>query len=202
MLISFEGIDGSGKSTQIQLLKNKLIEQGIEVQVLREPGGTDISELIRGILLNPEIEIDPITELLLFSSARSQLIAEKVKPLLEKHAVVILYRFYDSTTAYQGYGRGSLPLSQVQQINQIASHGIAPDITFYLRLSVEKSSERRIHMQKDRMEQSGVEFFNKVVHGFDELAKSENRFKTIDASSSIEEIHAEIMSYITLKLVR
>lgn len=196
MLISFEGIDGSGKSTQIQLLKNKLIEIGIDVQVLREPGGTDISELIRGMLLNPEIEIDPVTELLLFSSARSQLMAEKVKPLLAKHAFVILDRFYDSTTAYQGYGRGSLPLPQVQQINNIASHGVAPDLTFYLRLSLEESAKRRMHMQEDRMEQSGVEFFNKVIEGFDVLAKSESRFKTIDASASVEEIHQQIMAYL------
>lgn len=193
MLISFEGIDGSGKSTQIKLLKNYLEQQGKRVEVLREPGGTDISELIRGMLLNPEIEIDPVTELLLFSSARSQLISEKVKPLLKNQTIVILDRFYDSTTAYQGYGRASLPLNQVNQINEIASHGIAPDITFYLRLSLKESAHRRMHMQEDRMEQAGVEFFTKVIEGFDALAKSESRFKTIDASDSVDEIHKKIL---------
>jgi dTMP kinase len=134
------------------------------------------------MLLNPEIEIDPVTELLLFSSARSQLIAEKVKPLLADGVVVILDRFYDSTTAYQGYGRKSIPIDQVHQINKIASHEIAPDVTFYLRLSLEESANRTAHMQKDRMEQSGIEFFQNVIKGFDELSKSEDRFVTIDSN--------------------
>lgn len=198
MLITFEGIDGSGKSTQISLLKDKIIESGKKVEVLREPGGTDISELIRGMLLNPEIEINPVTELLLFSSARSQLISEKVQPLLVNGVVVILDRFYDSTTAYQGYGRKSLPIDQVHQINRVASHGVAPDITFYLRLSLEESAKRTAHMQKDRMEQSGIEFYENVVKGFDELSKSEERFITIDASKSVEEVHELIISNLPL----
>ncbi|HAH50789.1 MAG TPA: dTMP kinase [Balneola sp.] len=194
MLITFEGIDGSGKSTQISLLKKYITNSGKDVEVLREPGGTDISELIRGMLLNPEIEIDPVTELLLFSSARSQLIAEKVKPLLAKDVVIILDRFYDSTTAYQGYGRGSLPIDQVHQINRVASHGIAPDITFYLRLSLEESANRTAHMEKDRMEQSGIEFYQNVIKGFDELAEKEVRFMTIDASKTVEEVHKLVLS--------
>ncbi|MEQ9280702.1 MAG: dTMP kinase [Balneola sp.] len=198
MLITFEGIDGSGKSTQISLLKDHLSESGKEVKVLREPGGTDISELIRGMLLNPEIDIDPVTELLLFSSARSQLIAEKVKPLLADGVVVILDRFYDSTTAYQGYGRKSIPIDQVHQINKIASHEIAPDVTFYLRLSLEESAKRTAHMQKDRMEQSGIEFFENVIKGFDELSKSEERFVTIDASKNVDEVHDLILSNLSL----
>ncbi|MEQ8577465.1 MAG: dTMP kinase [Balneola sp.] len=198
MLITFEGIDGSGKSTQISLLKDHLSESGKEVKVLREPGGTDISELIRGMLLNPEIDIDPVTELLLFSSARSQLIAEKVKPFLADGVVVILDRFYDSTTAYQGYGRKSIPIDQVHQINKIASHEIAPDVTFYLRLSLEESAKRTAHMQKDRMEQSGIEFFENVIKGFDELSKSEERFVTIDASKNVDEVHDLILSNLSL----
>lgn len=193
MLITFEGIDGSGKSTQISLLKEKIIESGKEVHVLREPGGTDISEIIRGILLNPEIEIDPVTEVLLFSSARSQLIAEKVKPFLEKGAVIILDRFYDSTTAYQGYGRKSMDLEAIHQINKIASHGLLPDVTFYLRLSLEESAKRTAHMQKDRMEQSGVEFYENVIKGFDQLAETNDRFVAIDASDSVEKVHAQIL---------
>ncbi len=194
MIITFEGNDGSGKSTQICLLKDHLSESGKEVKVRREPGGTDISELIRGMLLNPEIDINPVTELLLFSSARSQLIAEKVKPLLAKGVVVILDRFYDSTTAYQGYGRKSIPIDQVHQINKIASHEIAPDVTFYLRLSLEESAKRTAHMQKDRMEQSGIEFFENVIKGFDELSESEERFVTIDASKNVDEVHDLIVS--------
>ena len=192
MLITFEGIDGSGKSTQIALLKEQLSNNGITVQVFREPGGTDLSEQIRELLLNPENEIDSVTELLLFSSARSKLMAEQVLPAINRSEVVILDRFYDSTTAYQGYGRGSLPLDQIQQINNVASHGRAPYFTFYLRLSFEESNKRRAHLSKDRMEQAGEVFFKKVIQGFDKLAEKESRFVVIDASQSVEEIHDHI----------
>ncbi|MBN2732111.1 MAG: dTMP kinase, partial [Balneolaceae bacterium] len=138
MFITFEGIDGSGKSTQIALLRNKLLEEGHKVTVFREPGGTEVSEKIRALLLNPDFDIHPVTELLLFSSARAQLISEKVRPLLNKNEVVILDRFYDSTTAYQGYGRSSLPLQDIHRLNKIASHNIVPDITFYLKISLEE----------------------------------------------------------------
>jgi len=192
MLITFEGIDGSGKSTQIALLNEQLSNNGITVQVFREPGGTDLSEQIRELLLNPENEIDSVTELLLFSSARSKLMAEQVLPAINRSEVVILDRFYDSTTAYQGYGRGSLPLDQIQQINNVASHGRAPYFTFYLRLSFEESNKRRAHLSKDRMEQAGEVFFKKVIQGFDKLAEKESRFVVIDASQSVEEIHDHI----------
>jgi dTMP kinase len=200
MLITFEGIDGSGKSTQISLLKDKLISLGKIVQVFREPGGTGVSEQIRTILLNNNSNIDPVTELLLFSSARSQLMSEKVLPALERGEVVILDRFYDSTTAYQGYGRGSLPLDQIKQINEVASHHKAPDFTFYLRLSLEESNERRANMSKDRMESSGDEFFLKVIKGFDSLAEKEERFVIIEASKSVEEIHESIIKILSQRL--
>ncbi len=193
MLITFEGIDGSGKSTQISLLKEKLLEMGYRVEVLREPGGTDVSEMIRGMLLNPELEIDPITELLLFSSARSQLVAEKVKPLLKENVMVILDRFYDSTTAYQGFGRNSLPLNEIQQINEIATHHIKPDLTFYLRLSLQEAIERTQRFEKDRMERSGNAFFERVSEGFDHLASTEARFKTIEGGREASKVHEEIM---------
>lgn len=192
MLITFEGIDGSGKSTQIALLQKRLVEAGKIVNVFREPGGTTVSELIRDILLNPEVELNTVTELLLFSSARSQLVTEKVIPALKRGEIVILDRFYDSTTAYQGYGRNSLPIEQINQINTIASHTLKPDITFYLRLSIEESNERRADLSKDRMEQAGDEFFNNVIKGFDSLAKSKSHFVTIEASQAIETIHQRI----------
>ena len=200
MLITFEGIDGSGKSTQISLLKNKLVEQGHEVKVYREPGGTDVSEIIRGILLNPEIKIDPVTELLLFSSARSQLVAEKVLPALAKDQIVILDRFYDSTTAYQGYGRQSLPINKIQQINDVATHNLIPDLTFYLRLSLKEAAERTKNFEKDRMEQSGDTFFTRVYDGFEKLSKGDNRFKVIDAERDIKEIHNEILSIVEVSM--
>lgn len=200
MLITFEGIDGSGKSTQISLLRDHLKKIGHEVQVFREPGGTDVSEMIRGMLLNPELEIDPVTELLLFSSARSQLVAEKVLPLLDNNVIVILDRFYDSTTAYQGFGRKSMPLEQIKQINAVATHNLIPDITFYLRLSLEEAHERTKTFDKDRMERAGDTFFSQVFEGFEHLAKTEPRFKTIDAERDIDSIHKEIVQILTPSL--
>lgn len=193
MLISFEGIDGCGKSTQIQLLKQKLEDSGHSVKVFREPGGTPVSEQIRELLLNPDSEINPVAEMLLFSAARSQLISEQVIPALEEGTVVILDRFYDSTTAYQGYGRQTIPLEYIREINNIASHQKEPDLTFYLKLTLEESLARTSHQQKDRMEQAGEIFFQKVIEGFDELAKTESRFVTIDASEGVEQVHTTIL---------
>lgn len=200
IVISFEGIDGSGKTTQINLLKNRLESDGFDVRLFREPGGTELSEVIRGLLLNPELEIHPVTEILLFSSARSQLIAEKVLPLKETETVIILDRFYDSTVAYQGYGRASVALDQVHQINRIASHGIVPDITFYLRVDLETAEQRRSAFAKDRMENSGDDFFRKVIYGFDELAAMEPRIKTIDANQAAELIHEIVCEIVMTRI--
>lgn len=202
MFISFEGIDGSGKSTQIKLLCEKLLEEGYEVEVFREPGGTDISEQIRHILLNSKSEIDPVTEMLLFSAARSQLIAGKVLPLLEKGTVVILDRFYDSTTAYQGYGRKAVSLEQIRELNEMASHRRKPDLTFYLRISLEEAKKRTESLEKDRMEISGDEFFSRVIEGYDKLAETEERFVTIDASADLQATHALVWKQVQLRLKR
>ena len=200
MFISFEGIDGSGKSTQIALLQDYLSAQGHQVHIFREPGGTEISERIRSILLDAKYDVNAVTELLLFSSARSQLISERVIPLLEKGEVVILDRFYDSTVAYQGFGRESVPLDQIHQINEIASHGYVPDLTFYLKLSIEESIRRREHMEEDRMEKAGKEFFERVIQGFEFLAEKEKRFKIIDAKQGKEAIHEHIVAEVRTKL--
>lgn len=189
MFITFEGIDGSGKSTQIALLRDKLLEEGHKVTVFREPGGTEVSEKIRALLLNPDFDIHPVTELLLFSSARAQLISEKVRPLLNKNEVVILDRFYDSTTAYQGYGRSSLPLQDIHRLNKIASHNIVPDITFYLKISLEEAQNRTALKSKDRMERSGKQFYEDVIEGFDTLADKEKRFIAVDAERPSEHVH-------------
>lgn len=192
MLITFEGIDGCGKTTQIARLKQWLEQQDKKVMVCREPGGTQLSETIRAVLLNPEIEMDDVTEALLFSSARSQLIAEVVKPALEAGTIVILDRFYDSTTAYQGYARGALSLEKIKNLNEIASHGLVPDITFYIKISLETSAQRTAKTAKDRMEQSGDSFYQKVLQGFEELAKSEQRFVVIDGEGNENEVQQEI----------
>ncbi len=193
MLISFEGIDGCGKSTQIQLLKDYLDKKGKQVEVFREPGGSAISEQIRSILLNSDADIHPVSELLLFSAARAQLISEKVEPALKKGNIVILDRFYDSTTAYQGFGRESVPTEKIQSINAIASLGNTPDLTFYLKISWEESKKRTAHLLEDRMEKAGKEFFERVIEGYDFLSKNEERYVEIDASQSINAIHETIL---------
>lgn len=197
MFITFEGIDGSGKSTQIELLRKKLKAEGYEVEVFREPGGTYLSEKVRDVLLNSDLHIDPVAELLLFSSARAQLMSERVLPLLDEGYVVILDRFYDSTIAYQGYGRASAPIDHIRQVNKLASHQRKPDLTFYLKISLEEAQKRTARARKDRMEQAGDDFFREVIRGFDELAETEDRFVTLNAMLHPEQLHEKIWDKIT-----
>lgn len=196
MFITFEGIDGSGKSTQIELLRKKLIDKGHKAEVFREPGGTEISERIRSILLNPDLDIDPVTELLLFSAARSQLIIEKIIPLQQSGTIVILDRFYDSTTAYQGYGRDSLSLEDIKKLNKLASHQNEPDLTFYLKIGLEEAQKRTAQKPKDRMERSGDSFYRQVIKGFDKLAQSEDRIVTLDATAPQQQIHQKVWNHV------
>lgn len=200
MLISFEGIDGCGKSTQIDLLKKHFQKKDLKFSVFREPGGTEISERIRSLLLHETDEMHPVTELLLFSAARSQLIHEKVLPLLNINQIVILDRFYDSTTAYQGYGRKSADLESIHVLNQLATHQTIPDLTFYLRIDPEEAEKRTTGIRKDRMENAGFEFFSEVSYGYDELAKNEDRIHTLDAMRSESKIHTEIVTIIDKNL--
>lgn len=200
MLISFEGIDGCGKSTQINLLREHFDKQGFDYSVFREPGGTEISERIRSLLLHETEEMDPVTELLLFSAARSQLIKEKVLPLLEENRIVILDRFYDSTTAYQGYGRQSVDLESIHILNELATHHTKPDITFYLKIDPKEAKKRTDGNLKDRMENSGEEFFSKVSKGYNELAEKEERIHSIDATLAPEIIHSQIVTIIEKSL--
>lgn len=196
MLISFEGIDGCGKSTQIELLKEYLNNQNLSFSIFREPGGTVISEKIRTLLLHDSNEMNAVTELLLFSAARSQLITEKVIPLLKKGEIVILDRYFDSTTAYQGYGRQSAALNSIKNLNRLASHQAVPDLTFYLKIDPTEAAKRTEKLDKDRMERAGLEFFSRVSSGYDTLAESELRFFTIDAKLKREVIHKKIVNEI------
>lgn len=200
MLISFEGIDGCGKTTQIMLLRERLEKELFPAEVLREPGGTTISEMIRGLLLNPDVEMNSVTELLLFSAARSELISSKVKPLLKRNVIVILDRYYDSTVAYQGFGRGCLPIAQIHSINAIASHGLIPNLTFYLDIDLKEAVNRRKNQANDRMEASGAAFYQRVIDGFRFLASKEKRFKLIDATQTPEEIHKIIWNILKKEL--
>lgn len=199
MFITFEGIDGSGKSTQILLLRKYLVVNGHKVVTLREPGGTELSEHIRTVLLNKKLEVSDISELLLFQAARADLVERIVKPMLDEDRIVLSDRFFDSTTAYQGYGRG-LDLEIVEKSNQIGSQGVLPDITFYLKLERNEASQRRGDDEKDRMELSGDEFYSRVIDGYDKLANKESRFITLDASKEIKEIHDKVVEEIEKKL--
>lgn len=189
MFISFEGIDGVGKSTQIDLLEMYLASKGLRVMKIREPGGTEFSEKIRKILLSSKNEINPISELMLFEAARADLVEKVIKPELNKGSYVICDRFFDSTTAYQGFGRG-LDKESIDICNKLASNYIKPDITFYLDLQIEKANQRSSKRKSDRIEKSGDEFFNNVRNGFLEIASNDpDRVKVIDASNNIEQTH-------------
>lgn len=197
-LLSFEGSEGCGKSTQIRLLKERLEKSGREVVVLREPGGTEIGESIRHLLQHAKEghAMTTETELLLFAASRAQIVREKIRPLLEAGAFVILDRFLDSTTVYQGHARG-LPLDAVNAINRFAIGGTLPRLTLLLDLDTH-AAWQRIHAtgrELDRMESQPPEFFEKVRQGYLQLAAAEpERIKVIDASDSPEEVHEVIWS--------
>ncbi len=192
MFISFEGIDCSGKTTQAKLLVEKLQNTDHSVLFLREPGGTEISEQIRQILLNKNnLKMTQVTELLLFSASRSQLVTEVIKPALLKNTVVISDRFVDSTTAYQGFGRG-LHHGGVKGINSVATTGVMPKRTFFIDITVQEMVERRrsTNQEIDRMEMSNEDFYNRVRDGYLQMAKEEpSRIMVIDGKQPIDTIH-------------
>lgn len=201
MFISFEGIDFSGKSTQIELFKDYLVEHNKKVEILREPGGTEISEKVRQVLLdNKNNEMFAEAELLMFSASRAQLVREKIRPYLEKGIYVISDRYHDSSTAYQGYGRG-IPIETVNQIHQLAIGDTIPDLTFFIDIPVGIANERRKKKSKgklDRIELADTEFYNRVRSGYLEIAKQEERFKVIDGTQTIETIQNQIISELEL----
>ena len=194
MLITFEGLDFSGKSTQVRLLSERLSQENFNVLVLREPGGTEIGEKIRSILLDKESSgMTDASELFLFSASRAQLVEEVVKPGLEGNMIVICDRFYDSTTAYQGWGRG-LMKEAIAAIHKLATSGLVPDVTFFLDLPLSEVEKRmqRSKSGKDRMESNGQGFYEKVREGYLHLARHEKRFVIIDAVQSVETIQDTI----------
>lgn len=191
MFISFEGIDCCGKTTQVKLLTEQLTEKSIDYLLLREPGGTIISEEIRTILLDAKNKnMTQITELLLFSASRAQLVSEVIKPALLKNSLVLCDRYVDSTTVYQGYGRG-LTLGAVKTINRVATFDVKPDKTFFLDITVKEMESRQAlsNVKKDRMELNNDEFYSRVREGYLEVANEEpERFVVIDGKQSIETI--------------
>ena len=192
-IISFEGIEGVGKSTQINLLKDYLESKGLTVTVLREPGSTITGESIRSILLDSKENLSEESELLLMFAARAQLISEKV---LNNNVDVILFdRFYDASIAYQGFGRG-LSINFIKNLIDFTKCP-TPDLTFLLDISVQDGFGRKIADIKDRIESSGDEFFNKVRNGYLEIANDQpGRIKIIDAMDSIESIYEKIIEHV------
>ncbi len=199
MFLTLEGIDFSGKSTQAKLLVDALSRERA-VCFLREPGGTPISERIRSILLDKKnLELTDRAELLLFSASRAQLVTGVIRPALARGEIVICDRYYDSTTAYQGAGRG-LPMDAVRTINAFATGGLVPDLTLFIDIPVEEIERRRAAAGKgfDRMEAAGREFFQRVRDGYIALAASEpDRFVRIDGTRNPEEVHAGVVAAVT-----
>ncbi|AHE95462.1 thymidylate kinase [Thermocrinis ruber] len=195
-LISFEGIDGSGKSTQARKLYEFLKEEGYEVSLYRDPGSTPLAEQIRELIIN--YAMDPITELLLFESARSSLVWEKIFPDLTSGKIVIVDRFIDSTTAYQGYGR-EINLGTVSILNHIATRGRKPDLTFILNLPLELALHR-LKEQKTKFEEPN--YLKRVRDGYLQIFYSEKErdIRLIDASRSEEEVFEEIKTITLGKL--
>ena len=197
-LITFEGTDGCGKSTQIRLLNEYLTAQGIPVVVSREPGGSRIGENIRGILLsNENDEMSDMCELFLYEAARAQHMKEIVFPALREGKTVILDRFIDSTVAYQGFGR-NLGWERVEQLNRAAISGRYPDLTLLLRLSPELAFRRKGGADADdRIEQAGSEFFERVQEGFEAVAvKYSRRIVRVSVDGSKEETQRKIRSLV------
>ena len=200
LFITFEGTEGSGKSTQIALLANRLRTLGYRVRALREPGGTPIGEELRHTLKHSKDNADmtPEAELLLMNASRAQLVREIIRPALSAGEVVLCDRFYDSTTAYQGYGR-KLDLKTVQAITNVTVGDTRPDLTLLFDVTHEVSEARRAARQsslpfvRDRMEEADREFFARVAEGYKAIAALEpKRIRSIDAAGKVEEIEAMV----------
>lgn len=200
MFITFEGIDFCGKSTQVELLKKYLTSKKKIVELIREPGGTTISEMVRSILLDKVHEnMCNETEIFLFSASRAQLVREKIRPYLMKGYYVISDRFHDSSTAYQGFGRG-LSIETIIKIHNLAIGETIPDITFFIDISVGEAENRKrqkLHRELDRIEVSERDFFEKVRNGYLYLSK-DKRFRKLDGTQSVQEIHKQIIREIEL----
>ena len=194
MLITVEGLDGAGKTTFIAALAEKLERRGEPVLVLREPGGVEVSERIRALLKDPALAIDARAEALLYAAARAQLVAEELRPLLERGNTVLLDRFVDSSLAYQGAGRG-LGVEAIRALNEFGTGGLRPDRTLLLRIEPERGRARISDRAADRLEREDGAFFAAVAEAYDALAAAEpDRIAVIDASQPPEAVLADALA--------
>ena len=203
MFISFEGIEGCGKTTQVELLTKFLSHRGIHYVVTREPGGTHLGKLIRQMLLDPaHSEMEPLTELFLYAADRAQHIAQVIRPALESHQWLICDRFADATTVYQGYARDQ-DLFFIQQLNEMATQGIWPRLSLLLDCPVEvglararqRMVENSLEGREDRFEQQDLAFHQKVREGYLKIAaQNPHRFRIFDASLEQGQLHEEIVA--------
>ncbi len=199
LFISFEGIEGCGKTTQIGLLANDLLCQGYQVLATREPGGCPIADQIRNILLHPgNSAMVPRAELLLYAAARAQHVEEVIRPALQQGKVVLCDRFTDATLAYQGFGRG-LDLELIQELNVVAASELVPDVTLLLDMPAEEGLGRAVRRnteteldEEGRFELESLEFHRRVRQGYLELARRHQRFLMIDALGSIGQVAGRI----------
>ena len=194
MFISFEGIDGSGKSTQARLLASAFREKGRDVTEVREPGGTGIGEAIRSLVLDPDMDITPRSELLLFVAARAQLISEVIAPALEADAIVIADRYADSSIAYQGAGRGLADPELFATLHSFACEGYQSDRTYLVDIPLENAMARRGTHGSDRIERGGVSFYRRVRQGYLDIAsRHPARVCVLDGTQSVERLHSVIL---------
>ena len=197
MLVTFEGIEAAGKSTLIAALANDLRSRGDVVLVTREPGGTPLGDSLRAVFLDPRFDVDPIAEIMLLNASRAQLVAHVIAPALKERTVVLCDRFFDATVAYQGFGRG-LDVDALLEICLVATHRIAPDLTFLVDVPIEVSRERvRARGGTDRLEREGDAFHADVRRGYLMLAERfANRFVVLDGTRPPEHLlaaaHAEL----------
>ena len=202
--VSFEGIEGCGKTTQIALLSEHLTARAVPHTITREPGGTAVGEGIRRILLHSEtIHLTAASELLLFYASRSQNILEKIQPALEKNEMVICDRFYHASMAYQGYGRG-IPLDFINKLTDLVCDRFRPELTILLDIDPAVGLARARARNNNRVEDEGrfemenIEFYTRIRNGYLDLAAHDDRIRIIHADRSIEDVHADILKVLGL----
>jgi dTMP kinase len=200
VFITFEGIDGCGKSTQLRLLASELRVRGLEIVATREPGGTTLGQRLRAALLDVEEQVDPLAELLVFAADRAHHVRTLLEPALQTNQIVLSDRYADATVAYQGAGRGFAP-ELIREIVQLATGGLRPDLTLLFDLSVAESAvrtRRRVASKNtDRLDSENAEFHTRVRNAYLEIARAEPlRFRVIDARGAVQQTHAMVMDIV------